>query len=167
MDWLAFFRGLADALFKTFAYAVQEYPLPTALVFLLAVLIYFRRLKDEKHEPLSAMIIFVVAVLVANVVGWTFNFVLAALQKIFGWSELLVGPFAKNPGAFLLALLATLTVASAYLLIRNKFRWREIPLSSFALAGFTSLFLTYVVTNVYVQMADSHQFEAKTADKKK
>lgn len=163
MDWLALFKDLAVSFFNAFAHAVQEYPLPTALVFLVAALLYFERTKNkEEHDPLWACI-FVGAVFAANVIGWIFNAVLWVFQKLFGWSEVFAGPFSKDPIAFLLSLFAALTIGFGYLAYRYKLRLRQIPLAGFALAAFSALFFAYIFTNVYVQA--TKRPEPKTVEK--
>ncbi len=153
MDWLKFFYDLAVSFFKAFAYAVQEYPLPTAAVFLVAGLIYMeRQRKMGQHDPLFALVVFVGGVIAANVVGWIFNAVLGVFQKLFGWSEVFVGPFSKNPVAFLLSLLGTLIIGYSYVMYRYRFTLRQIPIIIHAVVVFTALVLAYIFTNVYIQM---------------
>jgi hypothetical protein len=168
IDWLIFFKDLAVAFFKPFASAVQEYPVPTALVFIVAAFVYFERLENrEKHDPLAAFIIFICAVFAANVLGRIFNAVLWILKQVFGTTVTLAGPFGANPIAFLLSLLGALVVGFAYLLYRQRFRWRDITMVGFTSLAFSSLFFAYVFTSIYVQVTAHPETTAKSIESKK
>ena len=170
MDIYETLKKLAETLFSAFSHAVQEYPLPTAVVFIAAAFIYWQRLEEGeklKHKPVLACLIFICAVVAANVVGWIFNAVLWVLKTLFGWSEVFVGPFAKDPVAFLISVLAASILGCLYLAYRYGYQPRRIPTLAFASMAMVALFVAYVSTNIYVQLAGHPEPAAKSAESKK
>jgi ABC-type sugar transport system permease subunit len=153
-DLFQFFFDLAKSFFKAFAYAVQEYPLPTAVVFILAAIVYFERYERRReHDPLFALIVFILGVIAANVIGWIFHKALAILQWLLGWTEIWTGLFSKNPIAFLLSLIVGVGIGYLYLCYHYGIRLRGAPILSHGLIAFLALFAAYVFTNIYVQVA--------------
>jgi hypothetical protein len=126
------------------------------------------RLKSKgKHDPLFALVVFVCAVIASNVLGWLFNGALWILKTLFGWSEVFVGPFAREPVAFLLSFVAASLIGCLYLLYRYNFRLRQIPVLGIASLTMFALFFSYISTNIYVQVARPSEPIAKPAVSKK
>ena len=161
MDFLI---GLAKALFDACGKAVAEYPFTTTLVFV--TVFYILQVKNmcvfydsttgslkrtyDLSEIFYAVIGFIVAVFLANFVGYIFNAIVGFLGWVFNDVTAFTRPFEKHPLAFVLILLIFVLVESVYLLVKTRGKIRDVnPLLALSL-GFCVLFATYVTTSIVV-----------------
>ena len=109
---------------------------------------------------------FVVAVILSNFVGYLFNALVALLGKLFGAGQTFVGPFEKNPVAFVLLLVLTSGFGVLYLWWTAGWKIRNSdPIRLFATA-FIVLFATYVLTSLYGGITGSQPTSIKAQEEK-
>jgi hypothetical protein len=164
VDFLDLLVDLSKALFKDFATAVSDYPLPTIVVF--AGVFYFLHANswftpyDERRnavktrysvsEICAGFAGFVVAVILSNVFGYIFNAVISVIGWFFRMASVSFEPFSKHPLEFVSFLLGMSVVGFIYLFISARWKIRNSNPVRVFITAFAILFATYISTSLYV-----------------
>jgi hypothetical protein len=90
--------------------------------------------------------------IVANFVGYIFNFIVKIVGQVFNASETFLGAFKGAPLEFIMFLILFSLVAIVFLLLGSKWKLRNVDVVSVLVSAFAVIFLTYVATSIYSEL---------------
>jgi hypothetical protein len=141
---------------------VTEYPLAA----ILALLITYAYLHDKSYlvlvdtgtweftPPESAkswtalFLGFIVAVIMANVLGWTLDWIFAGLSRLFSAAGFFAGSFDKSPLVFSASFLIFSLIGFLWLWFRAGRKIRHVSVLQILAASLVVLFCSYLSTSL-------------------
>jgi hypothetical protein len=117
---------------------------------------------------LFALVGFIISTVLANFVGYIFNFFVGVVGKLLNFSETFMGAFKERPLEFLIFLVLFLAIVVFMLMKRSQWKVKNIDPIAGILGAFVALFFTYVTTLIYSEIrGDKAPAEAASVEPKK
>lgn len=155
MDLLEIAWQLVQAFIKTFANAVAEYPLPTAVIALISFLLWPTvRAQFPSTDPrVVGGLQFTITVIVASVVGWIFNATLKVMQFLFSALAIPSSLLKDHPIEFAEHLLVWLAIGALFVLYKSGWRVKHPSKPWAALVILPVFWASYITANLHVAIA--------------